>query len=89
MKNLYSGLKSLIIALVILLVNSGTLSAQAFKLNAVSDLKRVFEDGYNMPALQDTLKIFGIRGEVISGQCALQTKKRLTGVTVMIGSLTD
>ena len=42
-----------------------------------------------MPALQDTLKIFGIRGEVISGQCALQAKKDLTAVTVMVSALTD
>ncbi len=89
MKKNYPGIIPLIFAVSILLVNSATLSAQAFKLNAVSDLKRVFEDGYNMPALQDTLKIFGIRGEIISGQFALQTKKNLTGVTVSVSALTD
>ena len=82
-------LNSLILTGMFVLLNPGILSAQAFKLNSVSDLKRVFEDGYNMPALQDTLKIFGIRGEMISGQCALQTKKDLTGVTVMVSALTD
>ena len=35
------------------------------------------------------LKYSGIRGEVISGQCAIQAKKSLTGVTVSIGTLTD
>lgn len=89
MKKLIRSINSLIIAAILVLLNSGTLSAQAFKLNAVSDLKRVFEDGYNMPALKDTMKVFGIRGEVISGQCALQTKKSLTGVTVLTGPLTD
>jgi hypothetical protein len=79
----------MILALVVVLFTSGTLSAQAFKLNSVSDLKRVFEDGYNLPAMQDTLKIFGLRGEVISGQCAIQAKKSLTSVTVSIGKLTD
>ncbi|HSN50064.1 MAG TPA: hypothetical protein VLR52_02455, partial [Bacteroidales bacterium] len=71
MKKNCTRINPLIFAVAFLLLNSGILSAQAFKLNSVSDLKRVFEDGYNMPALQDTLKIFGIRGEVISGQCAL------------------
>ena len=82
-------LNSVILSVIIILLNSGTICAQIFKLNSVSDLKRVFEDGYNLPALQDTLKIFGIRGEMISGQCALQTKKNLTDVTVMVGALTD
>ena len=71
------------------MLNSGNLFAQAFKLSSVSDLKRVFEDGYNLPAMQDTIKVFGIRGEVISGQCALQTKKPMNDVTVLVGILTD
>jgi hypothetical protein len=82
-------IKLLILECLFVLLTTGSLSAQALKLNSVSDLKRVFEDGYNMPFLQDTLKIFGIRGEVISGQCALQTKKDLTDVTVMVSALTD
>ncbi len=89
MKRNYTLINSLIFIIVLLLLNSGTLSAQAFRLNSVSDLKRVFEDGYNMPPLQDTLRIFGIRGEVVSGQCALHTKKDLTGVTVLVSALTD
>ena len=89
MKKSYTLMNSLIFAVVSLFLNSGSLSAQAFKLNSVSDLKGVFEDGYNMPALRDTLNIFGIRGEVISGQFVLQTKKNLTGVTVSVGVLTD
>ncbi len=56
--------------------------AQSFKVFAVSDLVRVYEDGYNLPAPEDTIKLFGIRGEVISGQLAVETKSNLTGVTV-------
>ena len=56
-----------------LFVSSQVLTAQPFKLFGVSDLKRVFEDGYKLPPALDTVKIFGIRGEVISGQCALNT----------------
>jgi len=72
-----------------ILLNSPKLTAQPFKLFAVYDLDRVFEDGYNLPALHDTLSTFGIRGEVISGQCALQTKKGLTNVTVMVSGLSN
>lgn len=72
-----------------LILTNGSISAQAFRLNSVSDLKRVFEDGYNMPALQDTLMIFGMRGEVVSGQCAVLAKKDLTGVTVIVGEITN
>ncbi len=70
-------------------LHSASMTGQAFKLNAVSDLIRVFEDGYNLPPLQDTLKVFGMRGETVSGQGAVQTKKKLTGVTVSVGILRE
>jgi hypothetical protein len=62
-------------------------TAQNFRLFAVSDLDRVFEDGYKLPALSDTLKIFGIKGETISGQFTLNAKKRLTNASIVIGIL--
>ncbi len=89
MKKLNMRMSSFIFGVLMLLSGSGAVYAQAFKLNSVSDLKRVFEDGYNLPSMQDTIKLFGIRGEVISGQCALQAKKDLTGVTVIVGPLVD
>ena len=61
--------------------------AQPFQVHSVSDLVRVFEDGYNLPPVSDTMKIFGIRGEVVSGQCLIQTKKTLTNVMVKPGQL--
>jgi hypothetical protein len=64
-----------------ILLSSG-LNAQSFKVFAVSDLARVYEDGYNLPPKTDTLSIFGIKGEIISGQFALNSKKNLTNVTV-------
>ena len=39
---------------------------QPFRLFGVTDLARVFEDGYNLPDAQDTINVFGLRGEVIS-----------------------
>jgi hypothetical protein len=71
----------------VVLLNNPVLLAQSFKLNAVSDLQRVFEDGYKLPVIYDTIKLFGIRGEVISGQSALQTKNSLANVTVQISPL--
>lgn len=74
---------------VIMMVNASVLHAQPFKLFAISDLSRVFEDGYNLPAMSDTVKIFGLRSEVISGQIALSAKKNLTNVTVEVSELKE
>ncbi|HLF36185.1 MAG TPA: DUF4091 domain-containing protein [Cyclobacteriaceae bacterium] len=58
------------ISLIVILLSACGVSEQEqlFTLAAVSDLDRVFEDGYKLPPADDTLKIFGIRGETISGQ---------------------
>ena len=62
-------------------------SAQPFSLSAVSDLVRVFDDGYNLPAGTDTLKMFGIRGETLSGQFVVSAGKDLSDVSVTIGRI--
>jgi len=64
-------------------------AAQSFRLSAVSDMVRVFEDGYKLPQMYDSIKIFGIRGEIISGQVAIYTKKNLVDVTVNIDLFKD
>ena len=74
---------------VVLIAGSTILHAQPFELFSVSDLSRVFEDGYNLPAACDTLKLFGIRGEILSGQFALNAKKDLKDVTIEVGELQD
>jgi hypothetical protein len=71
----------------VLVMASNLINAQAFRAAAVTDLKRVFEDGLNLPQVHDTLRMFGIRSEVLSGQCFIQAKKALSGVTVHPGSL--
>ena len=63
------------------------LTAQSFKVFEVSDLKSVFEDGFLLPPTRDTVQLFGIRGETISGQVAIYAEKNLANVTVEIGSL--
>lgn len=72
---------------VLFFLNGVTLNAQPFKVLAVSDMVRVFEDGYNLPPTTDTIKIFGIRSEILSGQFAINAKNNLTGVTVEPGVL--
>lgn len=72
-----------------IIINSSVVYAQPFRLFAVSDLVRVFEDGYNLPAMTDTLSIFGIRGEVVSGQVVLSSNKNLKNVSVDVSALKD
>jgi len=73
-----------------LILSGGTgLSGQSFSLFAVNDLLRVFEDGYKLPPAHDTVSLFGIRAETISGQFVIDTKSKLTDVSVDIGPLTN
>ncbi len=90
MKTLYTYLRITAIIFILSVVGlSGTmgLCAQSFKVSAVSDLTRVVEDGYKLPNARDTLKLFGIRGEVISGQLMVQAKRNLEGLTAETGEL--
>lgn len=73
--------------LTFLLLNSYMAAGQSFKLSGVSDMVRVFEDGYKLPPMYDSVKLFGIRGEIISGQFVISAKKKLANVTVEIGEL--
>jgi hypothetical protein len=58
-----------------------------FKLFGVSDLVTVFEDGYKLPPVSDSVKLFGIGGEIISGQFAVHAEKNLTRVSVAVSNL--
>lgn len=73
----------------IILINGIWLNAQSFRVFAVSDLSQVFEDGYKLPPSNDTMNLFGIRGEIISGQLVVTSKKGLTDVTIEISELKD
>ena len=48
---------------------------------------RVFEDGYNLPEGYDNVDMFGIRGEIISGQVVIYTRKDLIDVSIKVESL--
>ncbi len=64
-----------------------TVQAASFECFAVSDLVRIFEDGYNFPETQDRLEIFGIRNEYVSAQCVIKANRDLTNVAVSLSSL--
>ncbi|MBN2594185.1 MAG: DUF4091 domain-containing protein [Sedimentisphaerales bacterium] len=64
-----------------------TVQAAPFECFAVSDLVRIFEDGYNCPEPQDSLEIFGIRNEYVSAQCVIKANQDLQNVTVSLSTL--
>jgi hypothetical protein len=66
---------------------SGLGQAPPFECFAVTDLTRVFEDGYQCPPPQKRIEVFGIRNEVLSAQCVVKAPEGLTHLTVAIGPL--
>jgi hypothetical protein len=75
--------------LLVLILFCSSVYAQSFTVSGVSDLIRVFEDGYDLPELDDKLELFGIRNEIISGQLAIQAKKDLTDLFVTATDFVD
>jgi transposase-like protein len=59
----------------------------AFECFAVTDLVRVFEDGYHCPPPQDRIEVFGIRDEYVSAQCVVKALKDVQDLTVSLGPL--
>lgn len=68
--------------IVIFLLSNLVVYPQSFKLSGVSDMVRVFEDGYNLPVLKDSVNLFGIRGEILSGQFIINPVRTGGKVTV-------
>ena len=75
------------ISIILLCFFDSTMQAADFELFAVSDLVRVFEDGYNCSEPQDSLDIFGIRKEYVSAQCVIKANQDLQNVTVSLSPL--
>ena len=73
--------------IILLCFIENTLLAAPFECFAVSDLVRIFEDGYNCPKPQDSLEIFGIRDEYVSAQCVIKANQDLQDVTVSLSPL--
>ena len=59
-----------------------------FDVLAANDAVRVFEDGYDWPDETPTeIRVFGLRGEVVSAQCAIRAHDDLAELTVSVGPL--
>jgi hypothetical protein len=76
------------LAICVLALGSSCLGQEApFECLAVTDLVRVFEDGYQCPAPQKRIEVFGIRNEVLSAQCVVKARQPLRDVTISVGPL--
>ena len=75
------------ISIIILCLFENTLLAAPVECFAVSDLVRVFEDGYNCPKLQASIDVFGVRNEYVSAQCVVKANQDLQNVTISLSSL--
>ena len=75
------------VSIVLLCLISNTVQGAPFECFAVSDLVRIFEDGYNCPKPQKSLEIFGIRNEHVSAQCVIKANQDLQNVTVSLSPL--
>jgi hypothetical protein len=73
--------------IVVLVAPCVTIEAAPLECFAVSDLVRVFEDGYNCPKPRDAIDVFGIRNEIVSAQCAVKANADLQHVTVSVSRL--
>ena len=74
-------------SIILLCFIGNAVQAAPFECFAVSDLVRIFEDGYNCPEPQKSLEIFGIRNEYVSAQCVIKANQDLQYVTVSLSPL--
>jgi hypothetical protein len=59
----------------------------AFECFAVTDLVRVFEDGYQCPPPQDKIELFGIRDEYISTQYVVKARQSIHDLAISVSPL--
>ena len=77
-----------VLAVCVLLLGTCSFGREpAFECFAVTDLVRVFEDGYRCPPLQDHIGVFGIRNEYVSAQCVVRAREEIKDLTVSISLL--
>jgi hypothetical protein len=70
-----------VVLLIVLLAGAAQIPGD-FDCFAVSDLEKVFDDGYNLPAASPArVELFGIRSETISGQFVIRANRDLKQVT--------
>jgi hypothetical protein len=75
--------------LLVVFAASGFGQEPAFECFAVTDLVRVFEDGYRCPPPQDRIEAFGIRDEVVSAQCVVRAGQTIQDLSASVSPLTQ
>ena len=83
----FSSFFNVIVVFVLLSSISARGQEAPFECFAVSDLVRIFEDGYNCPQPQGVIEIFGIRNEYISAQCVIKANRDIRRVTTSVSPL--
>jgi hypothetical protein len=78
-----------VLIVVLALLDAHAVGAERpFDILAASDAVRVFEDGYGWPdEAPAEIRVFGLRGEVVSAQCAIHAHDDLAKLTVSVGPL--
>ena len=77
-----------VFAAIVLACGSSCLGQEPpFECFAVTDLVRVFEDGYQCPPPQDRIDVFGIRDEYVSAQCVVKARRPVKDLAISVGSL--
>ena len=75
-------------AMVLLSSPGGRAAAPPLEISAASDAVRVFEDGYGWTGGQaGEIRVFGLRNEILSAQCAVLAHENLEDLTVDISPL--
>lgn len=83
-------LRCIVAGICVLVLSSSCLGQEPpFECFAVTDLVRVFEDGYKCPPPQKRIEVFGIRNEVLSAQCVVKTRQALQNLTVSLSPVKD
>ncbi len=54
---------------------------------AVTDVVRIFEDGYQCPPPQGRIEAFGIRDEYVSAQCVVKPRRPVKDLTISVSPL--
>jgi len=75
------------VSVILLCLICATMQGAPYECFAVSDLVRIFEDGYNCPEPQEALEIFGIRNEHVSAQCVIKANQDIRNVTASVSPL--
>ncbi|MBM3333697.1 hypothetical protein FJY63_03460, partial [Candidatus Sumerlaeota bacterium] len=78
---------STVAALVLLSAAHVEAAPAPLEIFGASDAVRVFEDGYGRPDRLAEVRVFGLRNEIVSGQCVVEAHEDLKGLKVSVSAL--